>query len=141
MGRFLDGLQPWTLLLLRLTLGVAMLYNGWDKVIPAGGLHGNNTFSALQHWDASVMRMGLPAWLGTVSALTEFFGGMLLLVGLLTRLAAVFVAVNMGVALWKVNLHHGYTGSQYSVALFVMALVLVAFGSGALAVDRRLGLS
>ena len=141
MSRLLDGLQPWALLLLRLTLGVAMLYNGWDKVVPTSGLHGNHLFSALQHWNEFVVRLGMPAWLGTVSALTEFFGGVLLLVGLFTRVVALLVAVNMAVALWKVNLHHGYAGSQYSVALLAMAVLLVTTGSGALALERRLGLS
>ena len=94
-----------------------MLYNGWDKVVPAGGLHGSNLFSALEHWNQFVLRLGMPAWLGTVSALTEFAGGILLLLGLASRLVAVLVVLNMAVALWKVNVHHGYTGSQYSLAL------------------------
>ncbi len=141
MTRVLEGLQPWAALLLRLALGMAMVYAGWPKVMPAGGFHGNNMFSALQHWDAAVLHMGLPAWLGIVSALTEFLGGILLLLGLLTRFVAVLVAINMAVALWKVNLHHGYAGSQYSLALLTMALMLAAYGSGALALDRRLGLS
>ncbi len=126
---------------MRLTLGVAMLYNGWDKVVPASGLHGNHLFSALQHWNEFMVRLGIPAWLGTVSACTEFFGGILLLAGLLTRLVALLVAVNMAVAIWKVNVHHGYVASQYSAALVVMALLLVTAGGGALALDRRLGLS
>ncbi len=141
MGRFLDNLRPWGALFLRLTLGAAMLFNGWDKVVPAGGFHGTNTFSALQHWDVFVVHLSMPAWLGTVSALVEFFGGITLLVGLLTRFTAALVAVNMLVAIWKVNVHHGYAGSQYSVALVAIALMLVACGGGVLALDRRLGLS
>ena len=117
-----------------------MLYKGWEKVVPAGGFHGTNTFTALRHWDVYVAHLGLPAWLGTVSALTEFFGGICLLAGLLTRFAALLVAINMGVAIWKVNLHHGYSGSQYSLALVGIALTLVTLGGGALALDRRLGL-
>ena len=38
MTRFLTRLQPWTLFLLRIAVGVAMLYNSWDKVLPRGRL-------------------------------------------------------------------------------------------------------
>lgn len=141
MAKYLDDLQPWSALLLRLVLGTAMLYNGWDKVVPHGGFHGNNTFSALQHWNSFVLHLGMPAWLGTVSALTEFAGGFCLLLGFLTRLFALLVAINMLVAIAKVNIHHGYTGSQYSIALTAIALMLLFFGAGALALDRRIGLA
>ena len=140
MLKFLDALQPWAAMALRLVLGVAMLYNGWDKVVPAGGFHGNNTFSALQHWNVFVLHLGMPAWLGTISALTEFFGGICLILGLLTRFFAVLVMINMLVAIAKVNVHRGYTGSQYSVALAAIALMLASCGAGALSLDRRLGL-
>ncbi len=141
MRRYLDGMQPWGTLLLRVVLGVAMVYNGWHKVIPAGGFHGNNTFAALQHWNTFVMHLGMPAWLGTVSALTEFFGGMALVLGLFTRLTALLVAVNMAVALLKVNILHGYDGSQYTLVLFSVAVALMFFGPGTLALDDRIGLN
>ena len=141
MSKYLDNLQPWAILFVRLTLGTAMLYNGWHKVIPAGGFHGSNIFSALQHWNAFVLHLGMPAWLGTVSALTEFLGGVALLLGLLTRFFAFLVAINMAVAVAKVNVHHGYDGSQYSLALIALALALLSFGSGTLAMDRRIGLA
>ena len=140
MRRWLDGLQPWGALLLRLVLGAAMVYHGFDKVIPAEGLR-THPFSAMQHFSHFVAGLGLPPFLGYVSALTEFFGGMFLVLGLLVRWVALLVAVNMLVALFAVNLHRGYASSEYTLALIAMALMLVCFGSGALALDRRLGLS
>lgn len=139
MWRWLDSMQPWGACALRLVLGVAMVYNGWHKVIPASGFHGGNTFSALDHWSYEVSTMGLPSWLGYVSACTEFVGGFLLLLGLLTRFTAFLVTCNMLVAMWKVNYHHGYSGSQYSLALLVIALMLLFYGAGNLALDRKLG--
>jgi putative oxidoreductase len=138
MSKSLSNMQPWGAFLLRMVLGVAMVYNGYSKVIPAGGLHGNS-FAALEHHSHFVASLGLPYWLGYVSALTEFLGGILILLGLLTRFAAFMIAINMLVALLLVNRHHGYSGSEYSLALFAIAVMLLFTGAGAMAVDRRIG--
>jgi putative oxidoreductase len=139
MSKSLNSLQPWGAFLLRLVLGIAMVWHGYDKVIPSGGFHGGNTFSALNHHGHFVASLGLPYWLGYVSALTEFIGGILLILGLLTRFAAFLVSINMLVALVLVNRHHGYAGSEYSMALFAIAVMLVFYGAGAAALDRRIG--
>lgn len=98
-------------------------------------------FSALERHSHYVASLGLPYWLGIVSALTEFVGGILLVLGLLTRFAAFLVAVNMLVAIVMVNRHHGYAGSEYSLALLAIAVMLFFYGAGACAMDRRFGLS
>lgn len=139
MSKSLNSLQPWGAFFLRLVLGCAMVYHGYSKVIPAGGFHGGNTFSALNHHSHFVVSLGLPYWLGYVSALTEFLGGMLILVGLLTRFAAFMIACNMLVAVVMVNRHHGYSGSEYSLALLVIAIMLLFYGAGVLALDRKIG--
>ncbi len=141
MIRFLARLQPWTLTLLRLVLGLSMLYHGWEKLIPAGGLHRAHPLAGIEAFNHFVTTLHLPYWLGYVSIATEFLGGIFLILGLLTRLFGFLVAINMAVALVTVNFHHGYSGSEYSLALFVIALMLVTAGSGALSLDRRLGLS
>ena len=79
--------------------------------------------------------------IGYISALTEFIGGILLILGLLTRFAAFMVACNMLGAILLVTRHHGYTGSEYPLALLVIALMLLFYGAGTLALDRRFGLS
>ncbi len=139
MSKWLNSLQPLGALFLRLVLGFAMLYNGWDKVVPAGGFHGHNTFAALDHHGHFVVSLGLPYWLGYVSAFAEFVGGILLILGLLTRFAAFMAAGDMFVALVFVNIHHGYIGSQYSLALMVIALMLLFCGAGKLSLDRKIG--
>ena len=139
MSKSLNSLQPWGALFLRLVLGIAMVSHGYSKVIPAG-FHGN-TFSALQHHSHFVATLGVPYWLGYISALTEFIGGIHLLLGLLARFAAFMVACNMLGAILLVTRHHGYTGSEYPLALLVIALMLLFYGAGTLALDRRMGLS
>jgi putative oxidoreductase len=141
MSKSLNSLQPWGAFFLRLVLGFAMVYHGYSKVIPAGGFHGGNTLSALDRHSHFVVSLGMPYWLGYVSALTEFFGGILILLGLLTRFAAFLIACNMLVALVTVNRHHGYSGSEYSLALFVIALMILFYGAGSCALDRKIGFS
>ncbi len=139
MSKSLNNLQPWGAFFLRLVLGAAMVYHGYGKVIPAGGFHGGNTFAAIEHHSRFVASLGLPYWMGTVSALAEFFGGILILLGLFTRFAAFLIAINMLVAVVMVNRHHGYAGSEYSMALMVIALMLLFYGAGVCSLDRRLG--
>lgn len=140
MTRWLSTLQPWGALFLRLTLGAAMMFHGYGKVVPAHGLHGS-PLAAMDHFSKAVAGMGVPPWLGYVSALTEFVGGLFLVLGLLTRFAAFMVTINMAVALVLVDRHKGYSGSEYALALMVMAFMLVCYGPGAAALDRRIGLS
>lgn len=140
MSKSLNSLQPWGVFFLRLVLGVAMVFHGYGKVIPSGGFHGN-AFSAIQHHGHVVATLGAPYWLGYISALTEFAGGILILLGLLTRFAAFMIACNMLGAILLVTRHHGYSGSEYPLALFVIALMLLFCGAGTLALDRKIGLS
>lgn len=130
MQDHIERLRPAAALIGRLTLGSIMLAHGWNKVIPHGSLY------AVAH---NVAKMGLPYWLGYVAAFTEFFGGIALIVGVLTPVAAVGVSVDMAVAIVKVHLRHGLTGAggfEFPLALFALAIVLLADGPGYLAVDR-----
>jgi putative oxidoreductase len=78
----------------------------------------------------------------TFSAFTEFFGRVLLILGLLTRFAALGNAIDMGVAVVMVHLHGGLTGHSgqqglaFPLALLAIALMLVFTGSGLLGLDR-----
>ena len=139
MSKTLNNLQPWGALFLRIVLGIAMIYHGYGKVVP-GNLHGN-VMAPMEHFSGFVAQMGVPRWLGYASALTEFVGGVLILIGLLTRFAAFLITINMTFAILLVTRHHGYAGSEYPLALMVVALMLLFYGAGTLALDRKIGLS
>src|ERR1700744_2000453 len=118
---------------MRLVLGIIMVRYGYTKIIPSGALY---TFSH------TVGRMQLPVWLGYVAAFTEFFGGMLLIVGLLTRIAALMTAIDMAVAIIKVHLHGGILGQNsfaLPLSLFAISLMLVFPGCGWLGLDDFIG--
>ena len=130
MSKWLNSLQPMGALILRLALALSMIVHGYQKLVPHG---------ALNHFAHYVVTLGLPYWLGYVSAYTEFVGGMLLVIGLLTRFAAAMIAINMLVALFTVGIHQGFGIYNYIIALAAIAIMLVVYGAGAVALDRRIG--
>ncbi len=107
-----------------------MILHGYQKVVP---------HHALDQYAHYIVKLGLPYWLGYVSAYTEFIGGILVLLGLLTRLASALIAINMLVAFFVVGIHQGYDFYLYQLALAVIAIMLTFYGSGIVAVDKKLG--
>jgi len=132
MTKFLNSLQPWGALLLRLVLGSAMIFHGYQKV---------SSLAALHHFVHYVVTLGLPYWLGYVSAFTEFVGGIVIVLGLFTRLAAALIAINLLVAFFIVGIHQSFGSYNYIAELAAIAIMLCFYGAGALALDRRLGFS
>lgn len=131
--RYLDRLQPLALLVLRLVLGAIMIAHGYPKV-----------FGGLSHHVESVRHLGLPGWLAYCSAAAEFLGGIAVLLGLLTRVAALAILIDMAVAIAKVHWKNGFLGNgnyQFPLALAAMAFLLIFFGAGPIALDsiRRVG--
>ncbi len=129
--RYLDRLQPLALLVMRLALGAVMVAHGYHKV-----------FGGLSHHIQVVSGLGLPGWLAYLSAFTEFFGGILIILGLFTRAAAFAVCVNMSVAIAKVHFHNGLTGDkgyEFPLALAALAFALIFFGGGPMAFDHVRG--
>jgi putative oxidoreductase len=129
MFRAFERIRPAAALVARLVLGVIMAVHGWQKIFPRG---------ALYQFAQYVAHMGFPYWMGYVAAFTELFGGAFLILGLLVHLAALGVAIDMGVAIIKVHLHHGLTGQlgyEFPLALFALAVVLIGTGPGYVAAD------
>ena len=128
---FLNKLQPLAFLVLRVVLGVIMVGHGYGKV-----------FGGLRLHAAFVASLGMPAWLGYVSAFVEFFGGILLIIGLVTRCAAIAVCIDMVVAIVKVHWHHGLLaqgGYQFPLALAAIAFALIFTGAGPISLDWAFG--
>ena len=128
--RYLDRLQPLALLIMRLALGAIIVAHGYQKVF--GGMH---------HHVEWVSSMGLPGWTAYLSAAAEFLGGLLLLAGLFTRVAAFAICIDLSVAIWKVHLHNGLTGNggmELPLAVATLAFALIFFGAGPIAMDHIL---
>jgi putative oxidoreductase len=119
---FLNRLQPLALLVLRLVLGAIMIAHGYHKVW--GGFHHHMDF---------VGQLGLPRWMAYLSAGTEFFGGIAIVLGLFTRFFSLAFVIEMGVAIWKVHFKNGLTGNggyEFPLALAAMAFALLCFDGG-----------
>jgi putative oxidoreductase len=131
--RYLDRCQPLALLALRIVLGVIMIGHGYHKV-----------FGGMDKVVHMVSNLGLPGWTGYLSAYTEFFGGILVIVGLFTRIASFAILIDMIVAIAKVHWKNGLIGQggyEFPLSLATIAFALIFFGAGPIALDhiRRAG--
>lgn len=126
-------------LVLRVVLGLIMILHGAQKLFGAfdgPGLDGTAAFFA----QIGLIPGGFWAWVG---ALVELGGGILLLIGLLARVAAFFVAVQMCVAILKVHVPKFFVsegGMEFALALAAMAVAVFLLGGGPLSLDRFMGL-
>jgi putative oxidoreductase len=77
--------------------------------------------------------------LALLAGSAEFFGGLLLIIGLLTRPAALALAFTMLVAMVTVHLQNGFfmsnNGYEFALALLAASLALAVSGAGKLALD------
>jgi len=124
--RYLDRLQPLALLALRVVLGVIMIGHGYPKLF------------ALSHQVQGIRGLGLPGWLAYCSVAAEFLGGIAVLLGLLTRVAALSILINMAVAIGKVHWKNGLLGKsgyEFPLSLAAIAFALIFYGAGPIALD------
>jgi putative oxidoreductase len=130
--RFLDKLQPLGLVAMRIALGAVMIVHGYPKVT---GIHNVEKFFS---------SIGLPWWSAYLSAGAEFFGGILIIIGLLTRFFSLAQLIDMIVAIAKVHWKHGLVGEgnyQLPLTLAALSLALIFFGAGPIALDAIIGRS
>jgi putative oxidoreductase len=126
----LNALQPVGLLALRIALGIIFFSHGYPKVAHLG--------PGMQE---SFVQHGLPGYFVYVSGVLEVFGGMLLVLGLFTRVAALLLAIEMVVAIWKVHSGHGYFAVheyEFPLAMAAACFALATVGAGLLSLDQPL---
>jgi putative oxidoreductase len=124
----LEKLKPLSLLILRVTLGMIFCSSGYRKLFVASA----GTLADFRH-------MGLPGYMGYVAGVLELFGGILLILGLLTRVTALLLAIEMGFVLVKVQIPEAglyrWTNYEYPLTLFAATFALATVGAGLLSVD------
>ena len=130
-------------LILRLVLGIVFFAHGAQKLL---GWFGGPGFSGTMGMFTGYLH--IPAPLAVLAIAAEFFGGLGLIFGFLTRIAAFGISVNMLVAI--ATIHHSYgffmnwTGSQkgegfeYHLLVLAITAYLIIRGAGAFSVDRAI---
>jgi putative oxidoreductase len=125
-------------LVLRLPAGIIFVAHGAQKLFGSFGGYG---LEGTGQWMASI---GLEPgyWMALAAGSAEFFGGIALLLGLLTRPAALILAITMLVAIITAHLPNGLfmsnNGYEFGLALLTMTAALVLNGGGKLSLDRKL---
>ncbi len=128
--KFLNTLQPLGLLVLRVSLGLIFFSHGYPKLAHSGA--GMQSFF-VQH--------GLPGYFVYISGVLEVFGAILLALGLFTRAAALLLAIEMGVAIWKVHSTGSYLAVhnyEFPLAMLAASFALATVGAGSFSLDRPL---
>src|SRR5215472_1567723 len=135
--------SDFTLTILRLVVGVVFFAHGAQKMLGwFGGFGFKGTLGFF------TQQMHIPATFAVLAIFAEFFGGIGLIVGLLGRIAAFGISVNMCVAIlmvhWPNGLFMNWYGNQkgegfeYHLLAIAIGLAIMAKGSGAFSVDRAL---
>lgn len=135
----------WSLLVVRLGLGVVFFAHGAQKVLGWFGGHGLAGTVKMFHG------MGVPPAAATLAAFIELFGSCAMIAGLFARPAAVGIIIVMLVAITMVHRKHGFflnfgvpgkgPGFEYNFALIAMALAILIGGGGVLSLDRAIWLA
>jgi putative oxidoreductase len=126
--KFLNGVQPLALLVLRFCLGIIFVYHGYPKLVHANA--GMREFFVMH---------GLPGYLVIVAGILEAFGALLLALGLFTRPVALLLAIEMGVAIWKVHSGPGYMAVkeyEFPLAVGAACFALATVGAGVISMDH-----
>lgn len=132
---FIGGWGALALLLVRLVMGAAFILHGWPKIQNPLG------------WMNVMGGGGMPSFLQALAALAEFGGGIALVLGLLTPIAAIGIVCQMLGALLLVHFPKGDPfvaaapgASSFEPALvyLIMAVLLIALGPGRWSLDALL---
>ena len=126
------------LLAVRLIVGIIVAAHGWEKLTVIGPANFGQGLLAPNG-------VPLPIFMGYVVTFTEVLGGTLLIVGLLLRLAALALTINLIIATLLVNIHVGLlsstggVGAELPLALIAGFLAILSAGPGRLSLDYLLG--
>jgi len=142
LNKFFRTEDDSALLVARLALGIVFLPHGLQKTL---GLFGGAGFSGTMGF---FTQQGLPSIIAFLVIIAESFGALGLIIGVLSRLAAFGIGLNMLGAILMVHLPNGFfmnwfgtqkgEGFEYHILAIGLALVVLIGGGGKWSVDRLL---
>jgi putative oxidoreductase len=142
LKRLMSTSEDVSLTTLRLILGVVFFAHGAQKMLGwfgGYGFHGTMAFFT---------QLGMPAPVAFLIICTEFFGGLGLILGLLTRIPALGIVALMTGAIFMVHLPNGFfmnwagnqkgEGFEFHLLALAIAAALLLRGAGKFSLDRAL---
>lgn len=127
-------------LIARLVLGIVIFPHGAQKLL---GWFGGYGFEGTMGFFTG--SLGIPAVFAFLAIIAEFFGSLGLITGLLSRVSALGIGVNMAVAVALAHKANGFfmnwsgqqagEGYEYHILAMGLALIVVVFGGGKASVD------
>jgi putative oxidoreductase len=144
MKKIFQTADSWSLLILRVMLGIVMFPHGAQKLF---GWFGGYGFAGTMSFFTE--KRHIPAFFAFLAIIAESLGSMGLIIGLLTRVAAFGVLCNMIVAILMVHWPHGFfmnwagkqrgEGFEYHLLVIGICLALMISGGGKWSVDKAIG--
>ena len=138
LGKLYDALSPFAYPLMRIATGAILIPHGMQKLF---SMFGGSAVGTAGFFTKFGLEPALPLvyYIGCL----EFFGGILLVLGLLTRLVAiqlvVFMATAILVVLWGNGFFWTKGGFEYSLLLMLLGIVILIRGGGRYSIDSKLG--
>ncbi len=139
--RIISTTASWAPLPLRLVMAAVFIAHGAGKVLGTFGGPGLKAFTSGPMATTPFPFMK-PAWLWLgAAAISELLGGILILLGLLTRVGAFLILCTMLTAVVGYHWKAGFFapgGIEYPLTLLAICLTLLITGGGAASIDRNL---
>ena len=123
-------MEAWGIAIIRISIGLTFIMHGGQKLF----IHRMDKVTMMM----TANGLPVPRLCAILVSTAEFFGGIALVAGFYTRLAAAPMAFTMVVALLAVKLNGGYflpDGYEYVLVLLAGSIALIFTGSGALAIN------
>jgi putative oxidoreductase len=134
VAKLYQALAPWSYTLIRVALGANLITHGYAKLFLDDAVNASRNFVNFG-WSYPL------AWAYFIGVV-EFFGGIMLVIGLLTRIAAAAFVIQMSVicfaVLWPVW-SWGRRGMEYALLMGIISLAIFFRGGGRHSVDHHLG--
>jgi len=125
----------YALLIMRVSIGILTMFHGMPKLM--GGISGWRELGVTFMYPMGIRF--LPIFWGFMGAITEFLGGILLALGLVSRIASIFLIVMMIIAtIWHIKKGDSFNYYSFPLSLIFVYLFFVIVGSGKISIDNYL---
>lgn len=126
------------LLLIRLMIGVIGFYHGGQKLF---GMFGGYGIQGTAKFFGDNLHIPMPEVSAVAAGAAEFCGGILIALGMFSRVASVFLAFTMAVAIGTVHWKAGFSGEhgfEYPLLILVVCLGIMVGGPGKYAITQKI---